>query len=90
MPAAQDDPVEPSRRCAAITKIKALYVTGNEGKFKEAQHVARQLAGETVKLVRVKVDLPELQGTPAEIAAAKVRGTGWRCRIFCCIPYRGT
>ena len=52
----------------------ALYVTGNAGKHEEAQHIARLLRGEgALRLERVKVELPELQGGAEEIAVAKTR-----------------
>ena len=51
--------------------LRAIYFTGNEGKYQEAQHVVKQLRGNRLVLERVKVDLPELQGSPEEIAVAK-------------------
>ena len=46
------------------------FVTGNANKLKEVQ--AMLSACPSVKLVSAKIDLPELQGTPLEIAAEKV------------------
>merc|ERR1711879_576235 len=51
----------------------AVYVTGNEGKHLEAQHIVRLLRGEKCHLQRMNVDLPELQGDPNEIAIAKTK-----------------
>jgi len=54
--------------------LVALYVTGNAGKHEEAQHIVRLLRGEgALQLERVKLDLPELQGSAEEIAVAKTR-----------------
>ena len=55
--------------------LRALYVTGNAGKCAEAEHVVRQLCppGNAVRLERVSVDLPELQGSAVEVAIAKTR-----------------
>eukprot|EP00747_Dinoflagellata_sp_TGD_P069429 gnl/TRDRNA2_/TRDRNA2_156133_c0_seq1.p1 gnl/TRDRNA2_/TRDRNA2_156133_c0~~gnl/TRDRNA2_/TRDRNA2_156133_c0_seq1.p1 ORF type:complete len:240 (+),score=42.75 gnl/TRDRNA2_/TRDRNA2_156133_c0_seq1:71-721(+) len=53
--------------------VRMLYVTGNEGKHLEVQHIARLLRGDDVQIDRIKVDLPELQGEPEEIAIAKTR-----------------
>ena len=54
---------------------RAVYVTGNAGKFEEAQHVVRQLCSPAgkISLERVSVELPELQGSEIEIATAKTR-----------------
>ena len=53
---------------------RAVYVTGNAGKFEEAQHVVRQLCSPgKLSLERVSVELPELQGSAIEIATAKTR-----------------
>ena len=51
--------------------VRALYVTGNEGKFQEAVHIAEQVCGDKLKLERVKLDLAELQGSQTEIAVGK-------------------
>ena len=51
--------------------VRALYVTGNEGKFQEAVHIAEQVCGDKLKLERVKLDLAELQGSDTEIAVGK-------------------
>lgn len=55
--------------------LRALYVTGNAGKFEEAEHVVKQLCppGNVLLLERVEVDLPELQGNAVDIAIAKTR-----------------
>jgi hypothetical protein len=50
---------------------RALYVSGNEGKHAEAQHIVRLLCGGDLELERVSVELPEVQGTPEQIATAK-------------------
>jgi non-canonical purine NTP pyrophosphatase (RdgB/HAM1 family) len=57
------------------TPRRALYVTGNAGKFEEAEHVVRQLCPpeNVLQLERVSVDLPELQGSAVEVAIAKTR-----------------
>lgn len=51
--------------------VRALYVTGNAGKFAEAVHIAQQLCGDGLQLERVEVDLPEPQGTPQAISICK-------------------
>ena len=44
------------------------FATGNEGKFREAQHI---LSG--FELEQINIDLPELQGSVAEVALEKAR-----------------
>jgi len=49
---------------------KIYFVTGNDGKFKEAQ----EILGEDFKLERIKLDLPEIQGVDVcEIAEEKAK-----------------
>jgi inosine triphosphate pyrophosphatase len=51
--------------------VKVTLVTGNDKKWAEIQTI---LAGSTVELERVDIDLPELQGADAaEVAEAKCR-----------------
>eukprot|EP00286_Rhodomonas_abbreviata_P013434 CAMPEP_0181321958 /NCGR_PEP_ID=MMETSP1101-20121128/18973_1 /TAXON_ID=46948 /ORGANISM="Rhodomonas abbreviata, Strain Caron Lab Isolate" /LENGTH=190 /DNA_ID=CAMNT_0023429841 /DNA_START=61 /DNA_END=633 /DNA_ORIENTATION=- len=45
------------------------FVTGNVGKLKEVQAIM----GSVVPLVNQKIDLPELQGTPEEVAIEKCK-----------------
>jgi inosine triphosphate pyrophosphatase len=45
-----------------------LFITGNEDKFREFGEIIK-----AVKLVREKIDLPELQGTPEEIVKEKAK-----------------
>ncbi len=64
-----------STSSSASQTLRALYVTGNAGKFEEAEHVVRQLCAPSnaLQLERVSVDLPELQGSAVEVAIAKTR-----------------
>ncbi len=48
--------------------MKITYVTGNAGKFSHAQFVLKDW-----ELTQVALDLPEIQGSSAEIAGAKAR-----------------
>eukprot|EP00930_Biecheleria_cincta_P007578 TRINITY_DN108805_c0_g1_i1.p1 TRINITY_DN108805_c0_g1~~TRINITY_DN108805_c0_g1_i1.p1 ORF type:complete len:247 (-),score=43.94 TRINITY_DN108805_c0_g1_i1:302-982(-) len=68
----------PSDFGSSRPEVLAIYVTGNDGKHREAQHVVRQLCGDRVQLEREAVDLPELQGTPREISDAKTREAALR------------
>jgi inosine triphosphate pyrophosphatase len=61
----------PIMPAAAQVPVRALYVTGNAGKFEEASHIAQQLCGDALKLERVEVDLPEPQGSAEEISISK-------------------
>ena len=45
------------------------FITGNKGKAQEFQSIM----GDKFMVERVKIDLPELQGTPNEIAEAKLK-----------------
>jgi inosine triphosphate pyrophosphatase len=45
-----------------------LFITGNDEKFREFQEILTK-----VELVRKKIDLPELQGTPEEIVTEKAQ-----------------
>ena len=56
---------------ACSVALHALYVTGNEAKFREASHVVRLCVGQRLQLERVSLELPELQGSPTDIAIAK-------------------
>jgi hypothetical protein len=49
----------------ATSSMRALYVSGNVGKHQEAQFCVKLLVGDSATLVleKVKLDLPELQGT---------------------------
>eukprot|EP00747_Dinoflagellata_sp_TGD_P034098 gnl/TRDRNA2_/TRDRNA2_137053_c0_seq3.p1 gnl/TRDRNA2_/TRDRNA2_137053_c0~~gnl/TRDRNA2_/TRDRNA2_137053_c0_seq3.p1 ORF type:complete len:332 (+),score=63.13 gnl/TRDRNA2_/TRDRNA2_137053_c0_seq3:77-1072(+) len=51
--------------------LRAFYVTGNEGKYLEAQHIVKSLRPDAVQLVRLDVNLPEIQGNASEIAKFK-------------------
>lgn len=48
--------------------MKICYITSNHGKFEEAVHIL-----EGWSLVRVDIDLPELQGEPKEIVREKAK-----------------
>ena len=48
--------------------MKINYVTSNQGKFQEAQHILKDW-----QLQQVNIDLPELQGTRQEIIQAKAK-----------------
>ncbi|CAE8634858.1 unnamed protein product [Polarella glacialis] len=65
----------PKRRRVDVPTVRALYVTGNDGKYQEAMKVVELLqgGGTHVHLERVNVDLPELQGRPEEVAVAKTQ-----------------
>eukprot|EP00931_Biecheleriopsis_adriatica_P056854 TRINITY_DN33720_c0_g1_i1.p1 TRINITY_DN33720_c0_g1~~TRINITY_DN33720_c0_g1_i1.p1 ORF type:complete len:214 (+),score=30.61 TRINITY_DN33720_c0_g1_i1:50-691(+) len=63
-----------AKRCRTeASPLQAVYVTGNEGKHSEAQHIVSLLRGDKVTLTRINVDLPELQGEPEEISLAKTK-----------------
>ena len=57
---------------------KLTFVTGNKQKLLEVMEIVKRLSVESktpfpYELVSKKVDLPELQGEPEEIAAEKAR-----------------
>ena len=54
---------------AAVEKKTVIFVTGNANKLREVQ----QILGDFVNVASRKVDLPELQGEPDDIAVEKCR-----------------
>ena len=56
-------------------KKRLTFVTGNRQKLLEVMDIVKDLGGKSFpyELVSEKVDLPELQGEPEEIAAEKAR-----------------
>lgn len=50
--------------------MNLTFVTGNDNKLRELQSV---LAGSSLNVDNVSVDLPELQGTPESVAIAKCK-----------------
>eukprot|EP00667_Euglena_gracilis_P024782 EG_transcript_28701 len=52
-----------------MTKPKVSFVTGNQDKLREVQAIL----ADTIDVVAVQIDLPELQGEPEDISREKCR-----------------
>jgi ribokinase len=66
----------PSKRSKASLKPIITFVTGNKKKLEELKQILSSSDGEgeaPFELTNVKLDLPELQGDPVEIAIEKCR-----------------
>jgi hypothetical protein len=61
--------VDPAASAASAGKKTVIFVTGNANKLREVQ----QILGDFVNVASRKVDLPELQGEPDDIAVEKCR-----------------
>eukprot|EP00536_Pseudo-nitzschia_multiseries_P015436 jgi/Psemu1/218101/e_gw1.887.29.1 len=64
----------PSKRSKASSKPLITFVTGNKKKLEEAKQILSTSDGSApFELTNKKIDLPELQGDPIEIAKEKCR-----------------
>ncbi len=62
---------QPNKKEKLATTL--TFVTGNQGKLREVTRILKEDANfSDFNLVNVDIDLPELQGTPEEIASKKV------------------
>ena len=52
---------------------KILFVTGNAGKLREVAAILTSSSPGAFELVSQDIDMPEIQGTTQEVAAAKVK-----------------
>lgn len=68
--------------CATMSLPTITFVTGNQNKLTETRRVLENAYGSGLpfNLVAEKIDLPELQGTPEEIARTKVKHASERVK----------
>jgi Ham1 family len=68
----------------ASSPLRIVFVTGNAKKLEEVTAILGTEHSSRFVLDSLALDLPELQGTPADIAKGKARLAAERVKCACC------
>lgn len=68
---------------------EVLFVTGNANKLREVNEILSSSAT-AIKVNSIALDLPEIQGTTQEVAAAKVKAAAAEAKGPCITEVRET